>query len=51
MTTEREWTDETPPPRIPDGGQPARGGDWLAALALLLIAIGFTMTAFERMFP
>ena len=49
MTTEREYPDESPPPRYPDGGHPARGLDIVAALSLLAIVIGMIMTACERM--
>jgi len=49
MTTEREYCDETPPPRLPDGGHPASGLDALATMAVLAIVIGWIMTACERM--
>jgi hypothetical protein len=48
MSCEREYPDETPPPRYHDGGHPARGLDIVAALSLLSILIGFAMAGYER---
>jgi len=49
MTTEREYPDETPPPRYPDGGKPALAGDGVALFAVIAIVLGLIMTACERM--